>query len=370
MGVRKVVASLLAAVFLFGLSSSFVFAQSISDFQGASGCNLDDPRSCNCVFLFRNTNGEIFGSLKGSTSRDIALEEAFPFMEDKRNVEWSVIAWEDTEDKRENECRANQVRTTNSFSIEELLALGAGGCIAGSFIPVPGVGCGVGALAVTVIEGELIDGIGRLLTGQWTREDVEGGQSGWSSCNWTSRPGMSGKYSVKSWKGIDFGFGTDRVSALLYEGNNDTLVGERLYCAVGIIRNDFEAMGRELQFQDFAVCDQAPGDAGDISTPRGKCEACLTKSGIWTAVGCLPTNLTGLVSSLVTIGLSISGGVAMLMILVGAYMLSISRGDPKRTNEAREIITSAIIGILFVIFSITILQFIGVQIFRIPGFGG
>ena len=57
------------------------------------------------------------------------------------------------------------------------------------------------------------------------------------------------------------------------------------------------------------------------------------------------------------------------MILVGAFMLSVSQGDPNKTKEAKEIITSAIIGLLFVIFSVTILQFVGVEILHIPGFG-
>ena len=41
----------------------------------------------------------------------------------------------------------------------------------------------------------------------------------------------------------------------------------------------------------------------------------------------------------------------------------------KGIKEAKEMITSAIVGSLFIIFSITILQFIGVSILHIPGFG-
>lgn len=115
-----------------------------------------------------------------------------------------------------------------------------------------------------------------------------------------------------------------------------------------------------------ALCDQIP----EIDR-RQKCINCqvVGSGAIWTAVGCIPASATGIVQSIVKVGLGIAGGVALLMILAAGFMFSTSQGDPKRTGEARELITSAVIGLLFIIFSITILQFIGVTIFRIPGFG-
>jgi hypothetical protein len=71
----------------------------------------------------------------------------------------------------------------------------------------------------------------------------------------------------------------------------------------------------------------------------------------------------------VKLGLGIAGTSALLMILAGGFMLSTSGGDTKRVGEARELITSAVIGLLFIIFSVTLLQFIGVNLFHIPGFG-
>lgn len=102
---------------------------------------------------------------------------------------------------------------------------------------------------------------------------------------------------------------------------------------------------------------------------RNNCEACLNKDGVWTAVGCIPTNPTSMIQTLIRIGLMIGGGVALLIILAGSFVLSTSQGDPKKTSEAKEMITSAIIGLVFIIFSVSILQLIGVQILQIPGFG-
>jgi hypothetical protein len=99
------------------------------------------------------------------------------------------------------------------------------------------------------------------------------------------------------------------------------------------------------------------------------CFACFTGGGIWTAVGCIPSQPESVIKVVITLGLALGGGVVLIMILVGSFMLSVSQGDPNKTKEAKEIITSAIIGLLFVIFSVTLLQFIGVSVLQIPGFG-
>lgn len=91
--------------------------------------------------------------------------------------------------------------------------------------------------------------------------------------------------------------------------------------------------------------------------------------GIWTAVGCIKNNPQTIVEVVIKIGLGVAGGVALLMILAAGFSLSTSQGDAKKTAEAKEMITSAVIGIIFIVMSITILEFIGVKIFHIPGFG-
>jgi len=99
------------------------------------------------------------------------------------------------------------------------------------------------------------------------------------------------------------------------------------------------------------------------------CFSCFKSQGVWTAVGCIPSEPENVIRVVITIGLALGGGVVLIMILVGSFMLSVSQGDPNKTKEAKEIISSAIIGLLFVIFSVTLLQFIGVSVLQIPGFG-
>ena len=86
-------------------------------------------------------------------------------------------------------------------------------------------------------------------------------------------------------------------------------------------------------------------------------------------MGCIRHDGGSIVQSFIKIGLSVAGGSAVIMILIAGLMFTVSRGDPKRTGEAKDMLTSAVIGLLFIIFSITILEFIGVSILRIPGFG-
>lgn len=114
----------------------------------------------------------------------------------------------------------------------------------------------------------------------------------------------------------------------------------------------------------FELCSQVTN-----TELRGKCDECYDKEGVWTAVGCVERTPQSIVKSFLEIGLGVGGGICLLMCLTAGFMLTTSQGDPKQVTEAREMITSAIIGLLFIIFSVFILQFIGVTIFNIPGFG-
>jgi|GEM_PF-2059608 len=122
----------------------------------------------------------------------------------------------------------------------------------------------------------------------------------------------------------------------------------------------------------YSLCDQIPASVISSSgeSSQDLCSNCERTGGVWTAIGCIKSDATSIVQKIILIGLSIGGGVALLMILAAAFLFSTSQGDPKRVSDARELITSAIIGLLFIIFSITLLQFIGVNILRLPGFGG
>lgn len=80
------------------------------------------------------------------------------------------------------------------------------------------------------------------------------------------------------------------------------------------------------------------------------------------------TDPAGLIKSLFGLILSLAGGIALLLIIYSGYRLMTSQGDPEKVKGAKETITSAIVGLLFIIFSFVILEIIGINILNIPGF--
>lgn len=87
-----------------------------------------------------------------------------------------------------------------------------------------------------------------------------------------------------------------------------------------------------------------------------------------TEVGCLPTDPIAFVSSFYGIGLSIIGGVALLFIIFGGYVILTSRGNPSQVNVGKSYIFYAILGLLLAIFGYLFIEVGLVDILHIPGF--
>ncbi len=87
-----------------------------------------------------------------------------------------------------------------------------------------------------------------------------------------------------------------------------------------------------------------------------------------TEVGCLPTDPIAFVSSFYVIGLSLIGGVALLFIIIGAYVILTSRGNPNQVNVGKSYIFYAILGLLLAIFGYLFIEVGLVDILHIPGF--
>jgi hypothetical protein len=87
-----------------------------------------------------------------------------------------------------------------------------------------------------------------------------------------------------------------------------------------------------------------------------------------TEVGCLPTDPVAFVSSFYGIGLSLVGGVALIFIIIGAYVILTSRGNPTQVNVGKSYIFYAILGLLLAIFGYIFIEVFLVDILHIPGF--
>ena len=87
-----------------------------------------------------------------------------------------------------------------------------------------------------------------------------------------------------------------------------------------------------------------------------------------TAIGCIPINdQNSLAGFFLRWAIGIGGGVAFILIIVAGFQMTTSSGDPKKLQASKELLTSAIGGLLLLIFSVVLLQLIGVEILQIPG---
>lgn len=95
---------------------------------------------------------------------------------------------------------------------------------------------------------------------------------------------------------------------------------------------------------------------------------CASGRGINTALGCIDvSNFSSLVRTILGILIGLGGGIALLLMGYGVFIVSTSAGIPDKVNEGKSIITAAAGGLLFVVLSVVLFQLIGVNILRLPG---
>lgn len=113
------------------------------------------------------------------------------------------------------------------------------------------------------------------------------------------------------------------------------------------------------------------------ASEQNECKDCIGKKvgnnfvagkGIYTGLGCISIKEDGLIQSILRLGVSLGGAMALFCILYGAFLFQRSAGSPESIKKAQELITSCITGLLLIIFSVFILRLIGYNILRIPGF--
>lgn len=88
-------------------------------------------------------------------------------------------------------------------------------------------------------------------------------------------------------------------------------------------------------------------------------------SAVKTALGCLPTSPQAFVDIAIPWAIGLGSGVAFLLGLYGVLMIVISAGNPEKMQAGRELITSAITGLLIIIFAVFILKVVGVDILKL-----
>ncbi|MGI5826185.1 MAG: pilin [Patescibacteria group bacterium] len=101
------------------------------------------------------------------------------------------------------------------------------------------------------------------------------------------------------------------------------------------------------------------------------CRNCFGAGHVWTALGCIQigsTDLNSFVGWVIGRVIFVASGIAFLLMVYGAIQIITSSGSPDQVKAGKELITSAIAGLVLIILSLFILRLIGVDILHIPGF--
>lgn len=84
-----------------------------------------------------------------------------------------------------------------------------------------------------------------------------------------------------------------------------------------------------------------------------------------TALGDIPTNPKAFAEKILSIAIGLGGGIAFILMVIGSIRVLTSSGDQQKLSAGRDMIVAAIAGLLFIIFSVMILRFIGVEILQL-----
>jgi len=121
---------------------------------------------------------------------------------------------------------------------------------------------------------------------------------------------------------------------------------------------------------DMCGCDlklDPPATSKKCPNCDSQCEDCFQQDKVWTALGCIPADPEKLIKMFFPYLLGIGGTIAFGLIVFGGIQVMTSSGDPEKIKGGKELITSALTGLVFIILSLFLLKLIGVDILTLPG---
>lgn len=154
----------------------------------------------------------------------------------------------------------------------------------------------------------------------------------------------------------------------------------------------------------FAACDLCGYCKGNSAPSNwGKCAECLygitnadpasnvtlkidpstnlppkaTPGKMYTQLGCIGTNLggfqqegaaAGVVQTLLNVVFSIVGGLAFLSIIYGSFIILTSQARPERLNYGKRVVYGAVIGVIFSLSAVFLVNLLASGVLKIPGF--
>ena len=105
-----------------------------------------------------------------------------------------------------------------------------------------------------------------------------------------------------------------------------------------------------------------------IGSDSSSTQNILCGKGIDTAIGCIPMgNTNEFIGFILGWAIGVGGGIAFLLMLFAGFQIMTSAGNPDRLRAGQELLTSAVSGLILLIFSVFILRTIGIDILGITG---
>ena len=107
---------------------------------------------------------------------------------------------------------------------------------------------------------------------------------------------------------------------------------------------------------------------GNFTNTMSPEEGCT--DAINTALGCIPYDTQGFTSTLLTFLASTAGAISLVIMLIATIQIMTGGDNAEQVKKGKELFTGAITGLLFIIFSVTLLKIIAGDIIKLPGFQG
>jgi hypothetical protein len=95
---------------------------------------------------------------------------------------------------------------------------------------------------------------------------------------------------------------------------------------------------------------------------------CNGGTGIDTALGCMPVSTSGFTEALLTFLAGTAGAISLIIMLMATIQIMTGGDNAEQVKKGKELFTGAITGLLFIIFSVTLLKIIAGDIIQLPGF--
>ncbi len=98
--------------------------------------------------------------------------------------------------------------------------------------------------------------------------------------------------------------------------------------------------------------------------PNGSCG----DTAIDTALGCLSVDTQGFTSTLLKFLAGTAGAISLVIMLIATVQIMTGGDNAEQVKKGKELFTGAITGLLFIIFSVTLLRIVAGDIIKLDGF--